>query len=197
MTRWGKSFLTIKNNRKHAADSWCNQASVNHANSSAAIKVKQRIWLKDKQKGFTLVETMVTIVLLAIMLSLSVGAYRYFWAGRSLDAAVREITTEIRHAQTMAVASGNTYRINFDVNSNSYVLQSRQGSDWVNDGDAVQLPGSVKFDAASPPSFDGDASVEFYARGVSENGQLIVKSYYGRTKTILLEGEAVNVSVSG
>jgi Tfp pilus assembly protein FimT len=155
--------------------------------------------LRHNQKGFTLIEAMVTIVLLVAMLALSIGAYRYFYAGRSLDAAVREITTEIRHAQTMAVASGNTYRIYFDTANNEYVLQSRQGTEWINDSNATKLPGSVKYDTDVPPSFDGEDSnsVEFYARGVSESGQLAVKSFYGRTKTVLVDGETANVSITG
>jgi prepilin-type N-terminal cleavage/methylation domain-containing protein len=154
------------------------------------------ISLNREQKGFTLIEVMVTMALMVTLMFISIGAYRYFYAGRSLDAATREITTQIREAQTMSVATGNTYRIYFDVANSDYVLQSRQGSEWDNVGSPRELPGPVKFDSSAPPSFGGDASAEFYARGVSEDGQVVVRGIYGATKTIQLTGETVNVSVS-
>lgn len=136
------------------------------------------------------------MALFATMMFISIGAFKYFYAGRSLDAAVREITTKIKEAQTMSVATGNTYRIFFDVANSNYQLQRYLGTEWTNVGGPRDLPGPIKFDSSVPPSFGGDASAEFYPRGVSEDGQVVVKGVYGATKTINVTGETVNVTVS-
>lgn len=158
--------------------------------------MKKNQSLVIQQHGFTLVEMVVTIALMAILLSMATGAMSYFFAGRSLDVATRELTSDIREAQALAVSSGNTYKIHFN-SEDSYQLQKRQAGNWVNVGNAKDLPGSVHFSTSSPPSFGGDSVLDFYARGEAEDGQLGLTGRFGMNRTVRVEAETVNVSVSG
>jgi len=143
--------------------------------------------------GLTLVEIAVTLALLSILMAMSIGALSYYMAGRSRDAAVSELTTQIREAQQLAVATGNTYRIDFsDANRLTFTLQRRQGSDWINVREPQRLPG-VEFSTSSLPQFGTDRYMEFYARGTSESGTIVVEDRYGRSRTITVDGETVNV----
>ncbi len=150
----------------------------------------------SREGGFTLVEMVVTMALMAVLLSLTAGALSYYFSGRSLDVAAREITSQIREAQAMAVASGNTYRIDFS-DGDSYQMKYRQGDEWVDSGNAENLPSSVSFSVSSPPSFDGDAQLDLHARGTAEDGQLVIEGRFGMTRTVRVEAGTANVSVTG
>lgn len=145
------------------------------------------------QRGLTLIEMIVTISLMTILLSMATGAMTYYFAGRSLDVAVRDITTEIREAQAMAVSTGNTYRINFSGDS-TYQVSRKVGDEWQDQGNALDLPSGVNLSGAS---FGGDGVLDFYARGESEDGQLALRGKFGMTRAIRVEGATVNVSETG
>lgn len=151
-----------------------------------------------QRDGFTLVEMVVTLSLLTILMAMSIGALSYYLAGKSLDTAVTELTTQIREAQSLAVTTGNTYRIRIDFNDSArttYTLQRRSGSDWVNVRSAISLPGGVSFSTSSLPQCDSDSDrcMEFYARGTSESGQIVISGRYDGSRTLIVDGETVNV----
>lgn len=150
-----------------------------------------------RQHGFTLIEMVVTMALVSILFIMAVGGYRYFSANRALDVAEREVIAQIREGQSMAVSTGNTHRVYFNVADSTISLQRRQGSDWVAAAPLEALPSAVVFDSSNLPDFDGDAYVEFYARGSSESGTVVLQNRNSQTKTISVDGETVNVTVSG
>jgi len=149
-----------------------------------------------KESGFTLVELMVTIALFGILMASAAGALSYYLAGRSLDTAAAELTTEIREAHALAVSTGSTYRIDFsDAGRTTYTMQKRQGSTWVDVHAARSLSG-VEFSSSSLPSFGGNMYLDLDPRGTGEDGNLVLVNRYGNTKTINVNGETVNITVS-
>lgn len=158
---------------------------------SKGINLHAPIYWKS---GFTIVEIVAALTLFSILAAMSIGSLSYYLAGRSLDTGAAELVSQIHEAQSLAVATGNTYRIDFSDSSHTvYTLQRRQGSQWVNVRGPMSLPG-VQF--SSTPSFGNDGYLEFYARGTSESGQLFLISRYGRSKSLQVNGETVNVTVS-
>jgi type II secretory pathway pseudopilin PulG len=138
----------------------------------------------------------VTLSLFSILLAMGIGALSYYSAAKSLDTAAREIATQMREAQAMAVATGNTYRVDFSDNArHTYQLQRRQGDSYEAVRNPVSLPSGVEFDASSLPSFGGDSYLDFYARGSAESGQLVLKGGYGRTRVIYVDGVTANVRI--
>jgi type II secretory pathway pseudopilin PulG len=141
-----------------------------------------------------MVEMIAAIALMAILMAMTASAFSHYWVGRSVDTSVTELTSQIREAQSLAVATGNTYRIDFsDPALSTYTLQRRSGSEWVNVRAAQHLPGGVTFSASSPPAFGSDRFIDFYARGNSESGQLTVTGRFGLSRTLTVDGETVNV----
>ena len=146
------------------------------------------------QQGFSLIEMIATIALLGILVAMATGGLTYYFSVKSLDTSAKELTTQIREAQAMAVSTGNTYRINFgQPDMGTYILQSLQDSGWVDVRGPINLEGGVNFAAAS--------SLEFYSRGTCsgaacDGGQLLLQERFGSNKTIQVDGETVNVRVS-
>lgn len=148
-------------------------------------------------RGFTMIEIMITVALMSILMVMTAGALTYYFSGKALDTSTRELTTQIREAQTLAVSTGNTYRIDFsNGDTKSYQMQYRQGGSWVNVRAAQRLPGDTEFSTSSPPSFGGDVYMDFYPRGTTESGQIVVHDRFGRSKTVSVNGETANVSVN-
>lgn len=153
--------------------------------------------MNKQEEGFTLIELVATVALMSILFVMAVGGYKFFYTNRALDVAAREITAQIREAQAKAVSTGNTHRIVFNTSDSTYILQRRQGSEWANAGAPGELPSRVFFDSAAPPDFAGDADMEFYARGLSDSGTLVLRNSNSKTKTISVDGETVHVVVEG
>ena len=150
----------------------------------------------NDQKGFTLIEILVTISLITVLLAMSVGAMSYYLAGRSLDSGAREVATQVREAQQMAVTTGNTYRVDFSNGSHTvYQLQARQGGGWSNVHGEQRLPSGVVFSTSSPPSFGGDSYIDCYSRGACESGTLVLEGGFGKSTTISVDGETANVRI--
>jgi prepilin-type N-terminal cleavage/methylation domain-containing protein len=55
--------------------------------------------MRGRQEGFTLTELMVTCLVLGIVLTLGVTAFRHYWKVRALTGAVDEVVTELRGQQ--------------------------------------------------------------------------------------------------
>lgn len=156
-----------------------------------------------RQAGFTMIELMVTIALFTVVLVFSAEALSRYLAVQSLDAAVREITVQIKEAQQMAEATGNTYRIDFsDPEGASYQLSYRQGSGaWTNARSPKSLPRGVYFDQVSFGEAPGYHNfTDCFARGSCEDGELrLVSRRFGASgllKTVYLQGETVNVTAN-
>jgi Tfp pilus assembly protein FimT len=140
-------------------------------------------------------EIIATISLMGILMAMAVGGLTNYFASKSVETAATELTAHIREAQSLAVATGNTYRIDFsDASLRSYTLQRRSGSQWVNVRAAQSLPGGVTFSASSLPSFGVEPRyLDFYARGNTESGQLTLAGRFSKSQILSIDGETANV----
>jgi len=149
------------------------------------------------QSGFTLVEIIFAMVIMAILASIASGAMTYYLSVRSIDVAVRDLTSQIREGQELAVTTGNTYRLDFtDPQGLTYTLKFPMGGGgWANYRAAQSLPGGVSFDP-SPSLGDNDCNscLDFSARGSSGSGQLTLRGRFNMTKTLNIQGETVNIT---
>lgn len=149
------------------------------------------------QSGFTLVEIMFAMAIMAILVSIAGGAMTYYFAVRSMDVAVRDLTSQIREGQELAVTTGNTYRLDFtDPQGLTYTLKFPVGGGgWANYRGAQSLPGGVSFDP-SPSLGDNDCNscLDFSARGSSGSGQLTLRGRFNMSKTLKIQGETVNIT---
>lgn len=153
--------------------------------------------LRTRQDGFTLTESMVTISILGILMAMTTGAFSYYLSAKAVETSASELQTQMREANALAVATGNTYRLDFSA-THTYTMQRRQGSEWINVRGPINLESAVNFSAAQPPNFGDDEPryLNFYAKGTCENGSLVINGRFSKTKTVTLDGETVNVRIT-
>ena len=75
------------------------------------------------RKGFTLVELIIVIALLAIITAIGGVTFHSYTMNRNLKSAAREIVSDFFVYRARAVSEGKTYRIAFDIDGNSYTIQ--------------------------------------------------------------------------
>jgi prepilin-type N-terminal cleavage/methylation domain-containing protein len=78
------------------------------------------MWTK---RGYTLVELMVILLILSIVTSIAVYDIGGFMAYTYIRTALRQIVSDIRFAQQMAVNEGRTYYLTFDKNRDLYTIK--------------------------------------------------------------------------
>jgi type II secretion system protein H len=89
-------------------------------------------------RGFTLVELLLVMALLAVVLAIGLPSLSVFFRGRNLDAEARRILALTHHGQSRAVSEGIPMRLWVDADEGTYGLKAEAGWDE-KDGRAVEL----------------------------------------------------------
>ena len=120
----------------------------------------------DRAGGFTLVELMVSVVIVGIITSVAAPTFRGYMQIQKLSTGARDLVTTLRFARLKAVSERNQWVVMFQVANNQYIVFSDDGGggglstspDYVEDnrgnlrpdpGERVlpvrELPGNVQF----------------------------------------------------
>ena len=75
-----------------------------------------------REEGFTLIEMLAMMALMAILLTLGAFAVRNFWLTRSLRGAQEEMVTQMRSIHQRAIAESRVYGIYFRSGSSGWVV---------------------------------------------------------------------------
>jgi general secretion pathway protein H len=76
-------------------------------------------------RGFTLIELIVVVVLLAGVLALAAGAINRGRPGQQLRQATREVASELRFTRARAIATGTAQRFVFDTRTRGWRAADR------------------------------------------------------------------------
>lgn len=151
------------------------------------------------QKGFTLLELMIVLAIVAIAVTMAYPVYNAQKEKAQVKRAGRDLVTNMQTARINALKQGKDWAIQFDTGTQSYRLISDRGpdGDW-NTADDVEFRtvslstyGPIEFgsayggrpDATNPDdgvSFNGNR-VEFNPDGTSMSGTIYVKHPEGYT----------------
>ncbi|MDI6840569.1 MAG: prepilin-type N-terminal cleavage/methylation domain-containing protein [bacterium] len=88
-----------------------------------------------RQKGFTVIETTLVLIILGIILGISMASYRNYIPRMRLNAAKDEVLATLRLAQTKAIAERKIYQVIFEKATNSYRINP--------DGESKPLPQGI------------------------------------------------------
>jgi prepilin-type N-terminal cleavage/methylation domain-containing protein len=141
-----------------------------------------------KNKGFSLVELSVVLVVIGLSVSLIVPSFSRFSKTMELKGAVRKISTILRYCRSEAVNKGQTYQIVFDSDLREVRVQKTESSEereeeLKKEGKAVRqmyhLPGGInvkEVNIASPQYSSDYPTIEFYPNGGSNGGSFLLNS---------------------
>ncbi|HEY1922426.1 MAG TPA: prepilin-type N-terminal cleavage/methylation domain-containing protein [Tepidisphaeraceae bacterium] len=83
---------------------------------------------RQKNPGFTLIELILVMVIIAIAAGIVAPALATFTAGRAIDNCSRQILALAQYAHTQSISEARTYRLNFDESSRQYWLTADSGA---------------------------------------------------------------------
>ncbi len=150
--------------------------------------------------GITLIELMVTILIMGITLAVSIPAFRTLAGGSTLVGGAERLAGQFRLARQMAVAQGVPYIVVWDADqSNVDIVRDENGDGDPDDDEPSQGPFTlpVQLHLANPDTIGFDADyVALLANGsASESGMLVVGDNRGDTKNVVLLGPTGHVRV--
>ena len=131
-------------------------------------------------RGFSLVQLLTVIAIIAIMATISIPALRQYGPNIKLKAAARQIVSDLRYAQQLTVSQQKIYYLEIDVAGRRYTLALE--SDSTNPLKTTILPDGINFQTVS--GFTGNRVVFNSYGAVSEAGQIILTNDQGNAYTI-------------
>src|SRR5580704_5018450 len=85
-----------------------------------------------RHSGFTLMELILVMLIIAIISGMLVPALARFTAGRAVDNLGRQIVGIAQYAHAQAISEARTYRLNFDPGSGQFWLTADAGNGTFN-----------------------------------------------------------------
>lgn len=134
--------------------------------------------------GFSIVELLVVVALIAIVSAFAVPMWQNYAANSNLKTAAREVMADFSNAKQRAVEENmDVYRLTFNVAGNSYLL-SRTDSGTVWTKSVASFGSGIQIDGGHPPNFSGGSIVSFRKRGTLSPGNVRLINALGSTATI-------------
>ena len=139
-----------------------------------------------QEKGYTLLELISVVVILATLAILVAPAFSSFWPGYQVDRSAREVMSLARRARDLAASEYVRYQLNLDLVSGEYWVRVESdplrapgifeelGTDW---GRKV-LSERVRFHSILPhDQYEGQTKIiTFYPDGSADEALIILAS---------------------
>lgn len=136
----------------------------------------------NSQRGYSIVEMLVSVGLAAVLMAVAVPYFPAFWAEFQIGGAAREIAIDLQRARMRAVGENAWYRVVFDSSSGSYHFESSpDGNTFTQTGSTIWLPRGISFSGdAQRPTFDRLGKL------TNSNGfaNVTIANTMNRTKTV-------------
>ena len=136
--------------------------------------------------GFTLVELVFVMVLMAIVAGMALPRYANFLAHRRAEAAANRIASDIALAQRQAKFASSARTVTFDLAANSYTLVGIPHPDHPSQPYVVAMSDEPYAAVIVSADFGGDSTVVFNGYGMPDtSGSVVVRvGGYARTITV-------------
>jgi general secretion pathway protein H len=139
-----------------------------------------------KNRGFSLIELMVVLILISLSIALVTPSLSRFSRTIELKGAAKKVSTILRYCRSEAVNKGQVYQTLFDSNSREVRVQSmalKDEKDEKKEGEVTQktyaLPEGIQMKGVDIPSPQYPSEfplIEFYPNGGSNGGTILLDS---------------------
>jgi len=135
-----------------------------------------------KNKGFSLIELIVVLVLISLSLSLIAPSLSRFSKTIELKGAVKRISAILRYCRSEAINRGTVYQVFFnselrEIRVQSVALPEEKGKDERNSPKTYPVPigVNIKEVKTESPLYPSDLpTIEFYPNGGSNGGTILL-----------------------
>lgn len=130
----------------------------------------------DDESGFTLIELVVVLLVVAFLATLSGPSMRALYASVEYQEAVRGVTSAARNARLDARASGAHVDLIVDTTNNRFAL-TRQAAELIPE-DYQELAEDLRLEmtyAAEVSPGGGLGAIRFYPSGGSSGGEIMIQ----------------------
>lgn len=133
-----------------------------------------------KNKGFSLVEVVVVLTIIALSVALVKPSLSRFLRAVELKAAAKRISSILRYCRSEAVNSGQVYQVLFDANLRE--VKMKQFDSAKSSPKTYPLPEGInlkEIDVESPENDSDLPAIEFYPSGGSNGGTIVLDQQEG------------------
>jgi prepilin-type N-terminal cleavage/methylation domain-containing protein len=150
-----------------------------------------------RDRGFTLIEMVFTMAILALLLAIGVPGWRAYQRAQEQSGSARTLVSFLRDAQVRAVSEEVSYKAAFAADGKSVTLQRFNGSTYVDAGQLTPTGTTVTY--SSPAFTQTDGSTQSYAifrpGGSATPGSVkLVRRGSSKIYTVTVEGLTGRVS---
>jgi general secretion pathway protein H len=118
-----------------------------------------------RQLGFTLIELIVVLVLVAAMVAIAASAMSRQLPGQRLHESARELAAQLRYTRAQAIASGESKLFTLDANSREWQAGGQRKG---------KLARDIATGARNEQQRDGVAAVRFFPEGAATGGRFLL-----------------------
>lgn len=142
-------------------------------------------WPRDRRRGFTLLELLVALGLVAVLTGTAVLGYRRMVAGWRLNAAARQVVMDLKLARARAILDSTTHRVHFRVPGSSYQHERQQPSgEYVAVGPPTALPSDIAVIGCS----GAGSGISFRPRGhAAAFGTITLRNDGGDQRAVIVD----------
>ena len=136
----------------------------------------------NNQKGITLLELLTVILIIVILAAISIPAWRNIQPTLDLNGSVRELITDLRYAQQLAIAEQIIYGVRFDFEENKYQIIKYKKTNGITEEiiKTKWLPPGINLEQV-----DNFSQAQFIPYGsVIERGEVCLVNIKNKIKTI-------------
>jgi len=122
--------------------------------------------MKRRNHGFTLIEMIVVIVLIAAATLLGTAIITGGFTGMQLRSEAKTITAQLRYTRAQAIATGKPQRFTLDPKARAWTAPNGR------DGTISEKLGVVFIGAREVQAHRGEGTIMFFADGASTGGRV-------------------------
>jgi prepilin-type N-terminal cleavage/methylation domain-containing protein len=142
----------------------------------------------DGDRGFTLLELILVMVILSTVLAMAAPSLRGFFASRKTHDTAAQILALTQFARSQAISEGIVYRLNFDTRLRTYWLTSQQTGTYeqlkTEFGQIFSLPKDVVMELEELDEDEAIAFLKFTPQGTVTAGTVRLIDRAGRALEI-------------